>query len=126
MKFLKLEYKIDSPPYSVWKALTDPKVIVEWGAGPAKMSEKENSEFSLWGGDIHGKNTKIVPNKELRQDWYGGDWDHPSKVIFKLSETGGKTVLTLSQTDIPEAEFKDIEDGWERYYLGEIKKLLES
>jgi len=125
VKSLKLEYLIDSPPYSVWKALTDPKVIVEWGAGPAKMSEKENSEFSLWGGDIHGKITKVILSRELRQDWYGGDWDNPSKVVFKLTEKNGKTLVELSQTDIPASEFDDIEDGWERYYLGEIKKLLE-
>jgi len=89
------------------------------------MNEINGFEFSLWGGDIHGKNTKVVRMRELEQDWYGGDWDKPSKLKFELSEKDGTTTVMLTQTAIPEEEFKDISDGWKQYYLGEIKKLLE-
>ena len=89
------------------------------------MNEKVGTEFSLWGGDIKGKNTKVITDKLLKQDWNGGDWEKPSKLEFKLSETKGVTKVELTQTGIPEKEFDDIADGWTRYYLGEIKKLLE-
>ena len=125
MNVLKQEYKIKAPLEAVWKALIDPKIINSWGGGPAKMNEINGFEFSLWGGDIHGKNTKVVRMRELEQDWYGGDWDKPSKLKFELSEKDGTTTVMLTQTAIPEEEFKDISDGWKQYYLGEIKKLLE-
>jgi len=89
------------------------------------MNETNGFEFSLWGGDIHGKNTKVVRFKELEQDWYGGKWDAPSKLKFELTEKEGITTVKLTQTDIPEGEFDDIADGWKTYYLGEIKRLLE-
>jgi activator of HSP90 ATPase len=125
MRVLKQEYKIKAAIVDVWKALIDPKVIDQWGGGPAKMKEENGFEFSLWGGDIYGKNTKVVRMRELEQDWYGGKWDQPSKLKFELKEEEGITTVILTQTNIPENEFDDIADGWKTYYLGEIKKLLE-
>lgn len=126
MKILEQRYQIKAPISEVWKALTDPKTIEKWGGGPAKMSEKEGAEFKFWGGDIHGKNTKVVPQRQLDQDWMSGNWDEFSKLSFKLSFKNGVTTVDLTQTGIPDEEFYDIADGWKRYYLGEIKKLLES
>lgn len=125
MKVLRQTYKIKAPLSKVWEAFVDPKIIEKWGGGPAKMNEKEGFEFSLWGGDINGKNTKVVKEKILKQDWNGGHWEKPSELEFKLSEKDGVTTVDLTQSGIPEAEFDHIADGWKRYYLGEIKNLLE-
>lgn len=126
MKSLTQIYEIHAPIADVWVALVDPKMINHWGGGPAKMDAKTGTKFSLWGGDIHGTNTKVIPQKLLEQDWYGGDWEKPSKVIFRLaSGSSGKTNVTLTQTDIPDGEFVDIEEGWKRFYMGPLKKLVE-
>ena len=62
------EYVIDSPAAEVWNALTNTDYIEKWGGGPIKMDDKVGSEFSLWGGDIHGKNIEVVENKKLVQE----------------------------------------------------------
>ena len=125
MKEIKQTYLINSPVEKVWDALVNPKVIEKWSGVPAKMDDKAGTKFELWGGDMHGTNTKIVKNKLLEQDWYGGDWDKPSKVRFELSAKNNQTEVTLTHSGVPEEEVNDFADGWKRYYLGEIKKLLE-
>ena len=125
MKSLKQIYTIKAPWEKVWQALTDAKVIDEWGGGPAKMSDQEGFEFEFWGGDIWGKNIKVIKGKQLVQEWTAGKWDKPSMVTFNLSEKNGKTELELIHEDIADKEFSEIEDGWKRYYLGPLKKLLE-
>lgn len=125
MKTLKQTYIIGAPIEKVWEALVDPKVIDDWGGGPAKMSPEEGFEFEVWGGDIWGKNLKVVPGKQLVQEWTAGQWDKPSKVTFKLSEQGGKTKVDLLHEDVPDSEVDEIDDGWERYYLGPLKGFLE-
>lgn len=124
-KVLKQTYKITAPIEKVWNALTDPKIIDEWGGGPAKMGSTESYEFSLWGGDIHGRNTKVIKEKELTQGWMSGKWAKFSKVEFKLEEKDGVTTVKLTHSGIPPKEFKDIADGWKDYYLGPLKKLVE-
>jgi len=125
MKTIQQEYQINAPLEKVWKALVDSKVIEKWGAGPAKMSDEVGFEFELWGGDIHGKNIELVKNKKLVQEWYSGNWPTPSRATFTLSPKDGGTMVTLTHENVPDEEEKDIADGWKRYYLGQIKELLE-
>ena len=125
MKQLKQTYKIKAPIGDVWQALTEPAIISKWGGGPAKMSP-ELGDFSLWGGDIYGVNTKVIINKLIEQDWYSGKkWSHPSRVAFKLIASGNSTNVQLVHKNIPDKDYKDIEAGWRDFYLGPIKLLLE-
>lgn len=125
MKTIRQTYEISASVKSVWQALVDPKIIEKWGGGPANMDSKVGTKFSLWGGDIYGKNVKVSENKELVQEWLGGDWENPSKVTFILKEKGGKIELNLLHEDVPDEEEKDIDEGWKKYYLGPLKELLE-
>lgn len=125
MKSLKQTYSINAPLEKVWRALTNPKIINDWGGGPAKMSDKEGFEFEFWGGDIWGKNIKVIKDKQLVQEWTSGKWEKPSTVTFNLSEKSELTELELIQEGIPDNEASEIDDGWKRYYLTPLKKLLE-
>lgn len=125
VKTIKQEYLINAAISKVWDALVNPKEIENWGGGPAKMDEKEGFKFSLWGGDIYGTNTKILRERILEQDWYEGDWPEPSKVRFTLSNVGDKTKIKLLHKNVPDENAEDIEDGWNRYYLGSLKEYLE-
>ena len=125
MKAFKLRYDIKASIDKVWQALVDPDQIKVWGAGPAKMSASPGANFSLWGGDIWGKNTKVIPQKLLVQDWYGGKWETPSIVTFELKENSGNTQLTLIHKNLPQEGWKEFYDGWKDYYLGPLKILVE-
>jgi len=125
MKTIKQKYTINASPDAVWQAFVDPQTISKWGGGPAKMDDQEGTRFSLWGGDIYGTNTKVVKNKLIKQDWYGGKWDQSSRVSFHFSGTADKAEVKLTQTNVPESDASDIDKGWKDYYLGPIKELLE-
>ncbi len=125
MKKISQTYHINAPKEEVWKALTDPKYIERWGGGPAEMSDKKGFEFSLWGGDIYGKNIEVIKGKLLVQEWFGGKWDKSSRATFNLHSKGDKTTIKFIHTDIPDSEHADIEQGWKDYYLGPLKDFLE-
>lgn len=125
MKIIRQTYLISAPRQAVWQALIDPVSIDKWGGGPAHMNDKVGTEFTLWGGDIYGKNIKVVDGRELVQEWFGGKWEKPSKVTFSLTDQNGKTKIDLLHENIPDSKAKDIDEGWKSYYLGPIKELLE-
>lgn len=125
MKSLEQSYEIKAPVEKVWQALTDPKIIDDWGGGPAEMDAEAGTEWKLWGGDIHGRNLEVEPNEKLVQNWYSGDWPAPSVVTFELSEKDGTTTVNLTHVNIPDNEFDEIESGWRDYYMGPLKELLE-
>lgn len=125
MKIIEQTYFINAPIEKVWQALVDPKVIEAWGGGPAEMNDMPGTKFKLWGGEVFGTNLEVITNKKLVQEWYGGEWDYPSKVTFILISEGDSTELELTHEDVPEKEVDEINDGWSQYYLGPIKELLE-
>ncbi len=126
MKTIRQNYLIDAPVKRVWRALVDPSEIERWGGGQAEMDDKEGTKFRLWGGEIHGTNTKVVENKELSQDWYGGrNWTAPSKVNFKLIPKGEKTDVELIHENIPDQDVEAIRDGWEKHYLGPLRSYIQ-
>ena len=126
MKTISQSYHIDAPVEEVWGALVKPDVIKEWSGKPADMDETIGKDFSLWGGDIHGTNTDVDINHKLVQDWYAGSWSEPSKVTFTLTAENDGTRLELLHENVPDDEYKDIDEGWHEYYIGALQQYLES
>lgn len=127
---IETTYTIKAQVTKVWEALTDPIMIEQWGAGPnAFMTDKVGEKFSLWDGDIYGTNIEVIENKLLKQKWYGGEWDKPSIVIFKLESDGDTTKLHLEHSDFPEQvgqeAFDGFKAGWDDFYFGPLKELVE-
>lgn len=125
MTAIEQVYQIASPVHAVWQALVDPKIIEKWGGGPAKMIGQTGEPFSLWGGDIFGKNIEVVQEKLLVQEWDDGTLPEPSIVRFELQETDGGTAIHFTQSNVPKDRINDLSDGWRDYYLGPLKALLE-
>jgi activator of HSP90 ATPase len=129
MKTLKQTYLIKAPIDKVWQALIDAQIIENWGGGPAKMDALVGTKFSLWNGSVWGKNLVVSARKKLVQDWYSDEkpkWEKSSKVTFILQSESGSTKLELLHEEVPDVNAKDISEGWKDYYLGPLKKYLES
>ena len=73
MKDFKKYYIVPAPPEEIYIALTNPLTLELWTGEPAEMSTEPGSEFSLWNGDIAGKNLEFEENKKIVQEWYFGD-----------------------------------------------------
>ena len=126
MMVIRQSYVIHAPVAKVWQALTDPKVIAAWGAGPANMRPTVGYKFKLWGGDIWGKNTEIKKNKRLAQEWYTDKWKHPSLVTITLNWENGRTYVDMLQEEVPDDERDKINKGWKEFYFGPLIRLVES
>ena len=124
-KTITREYTINAPLEKVYQALINPKLIQKWSGSPAVMSAEEGKEFQLWEGGIIGKNLEVSKDR-IVQDWKEKQWKDYSKVTFKLTFANGATHLLLQHELIPASSFHGISKGWDEYYLGPLKELLES
>jgi uncharacterized protein YndB with AHSA1/START domain len=120
MKDLKKYYVITAPPEEVYQALTNPISIQLWTGEEAEMTTEAGSEFSLWEGSIVGKNLEFIENKKIVQQWYFGDQVEPSIVTIILHPDKHGTSAELRHTNIPDADYQDIVDGWDGAYFGSV------
>jgi len=124
MKDFSYEITINADREEVFAAFTTPFQIELWSGFPAVMDAEEGTEFSLWDGDICGKNLKIQASKHLVQEWYFGE-EQQSIVDIKLKIDNNKTIVLLNHTNIPDEAYEEICEGWTEYYIGAIKNFLE-
>ncbi|WP_443947226.1 SRPBCC domain-containing protein [Pedobacter sp. AW1-32] len=117
MDYKKYVY-IPASPEEVYFALTKELSLKLWTGAEVEFEEKPETEFSLWDGDITGKNIEFVHAKQIVQQWYFGEENEPSIVTIKLHEDKKGTSLEFKQTNIPDADFKDFTEGIEEYFLG--------
>jgi activator of HSP90 ATPase len=130
MKNIKKHYHIKATPEDIYTALTNPLTIEIWTGAAAVMEPLAGTEFSLWDGEITGKNVEIEPGKMIVQEWYfedeeGMPSEHKSIVTIKLHTAGNSTDVELLHINIPDEAFDNIVDGWDRYYFKPLKELVE-
>ena len=67
MKDYKKYYIIPAPPEEVYLALTNAPTIQLWTGAEAEMTTEPGSEFSLWDGNVVGKNLEFEEGKKIVQ-----------------------------------------------------------
>ena len=125
MKTYTQHYFIKATPEEVYTALTNPFTLELWTGHPAVMEEKEGIEFSLWDGDIAGKNLEFEKNRKIVQEWYFGDQEKPSIVTLLLIKTKKGTKIKLTHENIPDMAYENMKMGWNDFYFGNLKRFFE-
>jgi activator of HSP90 ATPase len=124
MKTFKKTFKINAESSDVYSALTNPFTIELWSGYPAQMSTEPGSEFSLWEGDISGKNLEFIENRKVVQEWYFGNQSVKSIVTIIISPDRENSIVTVEHSNIPDEDFKDISEGWREYYFDAISNFF--
>lgn len=125
MKEFKKYYRLPATPEEVYTALTNPLTIELWTGETAEMSTEPGSEFSMWEGSIVGKNLEFEADKKIVQQWYFDGQPEESVVTIKLHPDKSGTSVELKHTNIPDAEYEDIAEGWDNSYFGALAEFFE-
>jgi activator of HSP90 ATPase len=89
------------------------------------MSTEPESEFSLWEGNIAGKNISFETGKKIVQEWYFGEQDEPSIVTIILHVHKQGTSAELRHNNIPDEAYEDMVEGWEDVYFASLIDFYE-
>lgn len=125
MKEIRKYFRIKGSPEEVYNALVNPFSIALWTGAEAIMEEKEGTEFSIFGGDITGRNLQFEKDHKIVQEWDFGDQDEASVVAITLRPERHYTKIELHHTNIPDEAFEDMDQGWTTYYFGGLKEFFE-
>lgn len=120
MRDFKKYYIIPATPTEVYMALTNPVTMELWTGEEAEMSTVPGSEFSMWEGSIVGKNLEFETDKKIVQQWYFDGQPEESIVTIKLHPDKAGTSVELRHTNIPDADYNDMVDGWNNNYFGAL------
>ncbi len=110
----------DASPKDVYQALLDDKKHAEFTKSAATIDNDKNGKFSVYDGYCHGYNIELTVNEKIVQAWHFAEegWpdDHYSICTFLIKQSGTRTNLTFTQTDIPKHKADALNSGWIEYY----------
>jgi activator of HSP90 ATPase len=113
----------------VYAALTTPDSFEKFSGYPSSISAVEGGPFSLFGGQITGRNLVLVPNRLIVQAWRVSTWPegHFSIARFSLSSSDGSTRIAFDQWGYPADTSGHLSEGWRSMYWEPLEaRCLES
>ena len=122
----------------VWEALTDPRLVKQYLFGTEMKADWKVGGTITYSGIWEGKPyvdrgtvLEIVPNRMLKSSYwsaFSGKEDTPENrliVTYELSESGGKTTLSITTDNSPTQEGADHSAGNWSTVLQKLKELVE-
>jgi activator of HSP90 ATPase len=120
------EIYLKADPQRIYAVLLDAKQFAALTGLPAEIDPKPGGAFSMFKGQIEGRNIELVPNQRIVQAWRPTSWDPGiySIVEFALKPKESGTLVVLDHKGFPEGDFDHLESGWHEHYWEPFKKFL--
>ena len=122
-KTIKQKVTFNHSPHEIYEMLMDSKKHSDFTGEDAKISRKVGGKFTAYGDYIEGTNLELISDKKIVQKWRGSGWPkgHYSTATFLISKNKKGSVLTFTQTDVPDDEYESISKGWKDFYWSKMK-----
>jgi activator of HSP90 ATPase len=117
---------INFGPQRIYEVLLDAKQFATFTGRPAEIEPQPGGAFSLFGGQIVGRNIELVSAQRIVQAWRPTHWDAGIYSIakFQLKPQGSGTIVVLDHKGFPEGDFDHLESGWHAHHWEPLKKYL--
>lgn len=137
--FLKKSIEINAEKAKVWDALVNPEKIKLYLFGTETISDwKVGSPIifqGVWEGSAYkdkGTILEFIPEQKLKYDYWSSFSkledvpENYQQITFDLMNQNGKTILTLTQENIPNQEAKEHSESNWGMVLNQLKQIVES
>lgn len=113
----------NAPASHLYDAFTKPEMVRAWTRGSGDVTPTEGADYTLFGGNVSGKITKLVPNKEIGMTWRLREWkaEHFANLKLSFAEGDGETVLNVNLDGVPVGQEEVVENNFDEYYIRPIK-----
>jgi uncharacterized protein YndB with AHSA1/START domain len=120
---------LPAAPRRLYSMYLDPKAHAAFtGGGDVRISPTVGTDWSAFGGRIHGRLLALVQNRLIVQSWRSFEWreedlDSILVLSFWPEAAGGR--IELSQANVPEHVHPHLVTGWATRYWEPWRAYLE-
>lgn len=120
------ELDLHASPSRIYEALLDAKKFSDFSGLPAEIHREEGGVFSLFSGQILGRNVELVPDHRIVQAWRAASWPEGVYSIarFELKAKGSGARLVFDHTGFPPELREHLASGWQEHYFAPLKKYF--
>lgn len=127
-KIIQQTVVLPAPAGSLFGMYLDPKMHGAITGSAVRVSHEAGAEFVAFDGMISGRTLSIVPQRLIVQAWRAGHWktdDIDSTLILTFWHEGDNGRIELVHVNVPDHDFEDVNNGWEKYYWTPWREFLQ-
>uniref|UniRef100_A0A2R5LC81 Putative activator of 90 kDa heat shock protein atpase log 1 n=1 Tax=Ornithodoros turicata TaxID=34597 RepID=A0A2R5LC81_9ACAR len=126
VSMINLKESFKCTAQELYRALTVPEMVQAFTLSQCKIEAEKGGRFELFGGNVSGTFTELVPDEKICMQWRFRGWPdgHFSQVTIKITQKSDCTDLELMQIGVPRSEAERTEDGWRRHYWESMKRVF--
>ena len=123
---LHYELEFNANPQRLYSAILDEKQFAAFSGLAATIDPTPGGTFSMFGGQIEGRNVELIANQRIVQAWRPTHWDPGiySIVHFEFKPRGEGAMLIFDHTGFPADDHDSLDSGWASHYWDPLKKYL--
>ncbi|MAE65497.1 MAG: hypothetical protein CMJ18_14600 [Phycisphaeraceae bacterium] len=94
---------------------------------PVTIGEERGASFEAFGGQLSGTMLSVARPRLVVQSWRSvnfRDDDPDSTLILTFAPEGGEGRIDLVHVDVPDHDYNDVVEGWNKYYWEPWRKYL--
>ncbi|HYB05481.1 MAG TPA: SRPBCC domain-containing protein [Methyloceanibacter sp.] len=95
--------------------------------GKVTIGARPGAKFRAFGGALQGRILQTVPGRLIVQAWRSTPFrksDLDSTLILRFSGRGNRGRIDLTHVNVPDHDFRGVNNGWKSYYWKPWRKLL--
>jgi uncharacterized protein YndB with AHSA1/START domain len=136
---LTVTIEINASIKKVWDALVNPEIIKQYLFGTETVTDWKVGSPIIFQGVLKGvaykdKGTilELIPEKKLKYDYWSSFSkledipENYQQISFELSSKDGKSILSLTQENVPNQSAKEHSEANWKMVLDQIKKIVET
>lgn len=119
---------LPATPDRLYDSYLDARVHAEFTGAPVEIEPRAGAVFRAFNGIISGTILHVAPKRLIVQSWRSAKWSESSidsVLILSFWPEEEGTRIELVHINIPEDDFADASQGWEKYYWTPWREYLE-
>jgi activator of HSP90 ATPase len=118
---------LPAPPGQLFESYLDPVAHAEITGAMVSIGRSPGDHFNAFDGAIVGRILHVVPMRLIVQTWRATHWgteDLDSILVLTFSEDPAGGRIDLVHVNVPEHDYEDVREGWEKYYWAPWRRYL--
>ena len=117
---------LPAPPGEIYEALLDEGTFAAFTGAPAHIERENGGAFSVFAGQIEGRNLELAPSTLVVQAWRVAGWDRGvfSIARFELGVEGDGSLVTFDHVGYPQEAHDDLDAGWHQMYWEPLRRFF--
>ena len=126
-KLVKQAVTLPAPAKALYAMYLNPRTHQAITGGKVVISARAGSKYSAFNGMLRGRTLYTVPGRLIVQAWRSSGWkkgDLDSTLILRFTPRGGRGRIDLVHANVPDHDYRGVNNGWKKYYWRAWRKYL--